>query len=63
MNGRTAKKIRKATYKGEKEEPCNERGYTELFGGVIVSTGNRRKYKIAKKIYKEFKAIGDTLEV
>lgn len=63
MNGKKAKKIRKAIYQGEKEEPVQDRGYTELFGGMFVSTGNRRKYKIAKRIYKEFKTIGETLEL
>lgn len=58
MNGKTAKKIRRAIYQGEKEEPCNERGYTELFGGIIVSTGKRRLYLAAKKDYKRLKKLG-----
>ena len=62
MNGKTAKKIRKMIYNGEKEEPVKDRGYIELFGGQFVSTDNRRKYKIAKKAYKHFKRTGRILD-
>lgn len=57
MNGKKAKAIRKVIYKGNKEESVHDRGYTELFGGIFISTGDRRKYKLAKKIYKNTKQI------
>ena len=61
MNSGTAKKLRKSVYKGEKEEPVQDRGYVELFGGTLVSTGNRRIYKQLKKEYKHFKQTGRVL--
>jgi len=63
MNGKTAKKLRKIIYGKEKEEPVQDRGYIEIFGGQLVSTDNRRKYKQIKKVYKHYKRIGRTLEV
>jgi len=58
MNGKVAKKIRKLVYQGEKEEPVQDRGYIEQFGGIFVCTGKRREYQAAKKDYKHFKNLG-----
>jgi len=55
MRAKVAKAIRKSIYQGEKEEPIKDRGYIEIFGGTFVSTEKRRKYKLAKKKYKELK--------
>lgn len=58
MNGKRAKQIRKVVYQGEKEEPVHERGYSELFGGTIVSTGTRAEYQRIKKDYKRLRQQG-----
>ena len=57
MNNKVAKKIRKAIYNKEKEEPTHDRGYTELFGGIIVVAGKRSLYKKAKKEYMHMKRL------
>jgi hypothetical protein len=51
MNGRVAKRIRKQIYGNKKRELVTERGYVELFGGTLVSTGKRKEYILAKKNY------------
>lgn len=51
MNGRISKKIRKQVYKGEKEESAHDRGYTELLGGTLIVSGDRRLYKQMKTDY------------
>jgi hypothetical protein len=58
MRQKVAKSIRKAIYRGEKEESVKDRGYIEIFGGTFVSTEKRRKYKLAKKEYKYLKRSG-----
>ena len=57
MNSKIAKKLRKAIYKGEKEEPVHDRGYVELLGGTLLVTGNRRLYQQMKSEYTRTKRL------